>query len=230
MKKNRPHYDTLGVKPDASQDDIKKEFRAKAKECHPDHHPGDKEKEAAFKELSIAYGVLGDPDSRRQYDETGEAPPINDILTEAYGMIVDVFQKVKEIQGDNIFHIDVFAEMKEFVASAQTEFEQNIAKLERQIKRNNKLMKKISYKSGDQSFLHIALVDENKQNDAQIAGMKRGIEVMKKGLEVLDDYKFDVEKRKENVSDRRRWGFGVDPSFDPYSYFKSGMFRTENMR
>ncbi len=62
------YYRTLGVQPGASQDDLKKAYRALAKKYHPDLHPGDQEAETRFKEVNEAYGVLGDPDKRKEYD------------------------------------------------------------------------------------------------------------------------------------------------------------------
>jgi DnaJ-class molecular chaperone len=58
----------LGVAKDASGDDIKKAYRAKAKKYHPDLNPGDKAAEKAFKTLQAAYAILSDEEKRRQYD------------------------------------------------------------------------------------------------------------------------------------------------------------------
>lgn len=62
------YYRTIGVQPGASQDDLKKAYRALAKKYHPDLHPGDQEAETRFKEVNEAYEVLGDPDKRKEYD------------------------------------------------------------------------------------------------------------------------------------------------------------------
>ncbi|GAB4561529.1 MAG: hypothetical protein Tsb0020_09090 [Haliangiales bacterium] len=62
------HYKVLGVKSDASQNEIKKAYREMAKKYHPDSTGGDKGKEARFKKVSQAYDVLGDSDKRAQYD------------------------------------------------------------------------------------------------------------------------------------------------------------------
>ena len=62
------YYDVLGVKKDASADDIKKAFRKLARKHHPDAG-GDEEK---FKELNGAYEVLSDPEKRREYDQYGQ--------------------------------------------------------------------------------------------------------------------------------------------------------------
>ncbi len=71
MTNPRNLYEVLGVSPQASQDDIKKAFRKKAIQFHPDKNPGDKEAEKKFKELNAAHEVLGDPDKRSAYDRMG---------------------------------------------------------------------------------------------------------------------------------------------------------------
>jgi DnaJ-class molecular chaperone len=61
-------YETLGVKRDANQDDIRKAYRKLAKKLHPDLNPGDKEAEARFKDITAAYDLLSDPDKRGRFD------------------------------------------------------------------------------------------------------------------------------------------------------------------
>jgi DnaJ-class molecular chaperone len=64
----RDPYEALGVKPDASPDEIKKAYRKLAKKYHPDSTGGDKSKEDRFKEISTAYDIVGDPEKRAKYD------------------------------------------------------------------------------------------------------------------------------------------------------------------
>ncbi len=77
----KDYYDILGVSRSASDADIKKAYRRLAMKYHPDRNPG-KEKEATerFKEINEAYGVLGDPDKRKQYDQFGTVGDIGDIF------------------------------------------------------------------------------------------------------------------------------------------------------
>ena len=67
----KDYYATLGVPKTASEKEIKQAFRKLARKHHPDVNPGDKVAEAKFKEINEAYEVLGDPNSRKKYDELG---------------------------------------------------------------------------------------------------------------------------------------------------------------
>ena len=67
----RKAYEILGVSPSASQEEIKKAYRAKALELHPDRNPG-KDTSDDAKKVNIAFGLLSDPDKRATYDMRGD--------------------------------------------------------------------------------------------------------------------------------------------------------------
>lgn len=72
MAAKRDYYEVLGVKKDASNEDIKKAFRKMAFQCHPDHNHDDGA-EGRFKEVNEAYEVLSNADKRSAYDRFGHA-------------------------------------------------------------------------------------------------------------------------------------------------------------
>ena len=69
----RDYYEVLGVKKNATDEELKKAYRKLAKQNHPDLNPGDKAAEARFKEINEAYEVLSDKDKRAKYDQFGFA-------------------------------------------------------------------------------------------------------------------------------------------------------------
>ena len=61
-------YAVLGVKREATQDEIRKAYRALAKKLHPDLNPGDRQAEEKFKQVSAAYDLVGDAEKRGRFD------------------------------------------------------------------------------------------------------------------------------------------------------------------
>ena len=68
----KDYYNILGVKRDATEQEIKKAYRRLARKHHPDVNPGDKSAEAKFKEINEAYEVLSDKEKRQKYDRYGD--------------------------------------------------------------------------------------------------------------------------------------------------------------
>lgn len=68
------YYEILGIKKDASADEIKKAYRRLARKYHPDLNPGDEAAEKKFKEINEAYEVLSDAKKRTEYDRFGKTP------------------------------------------------------------------------------------------------------------------------------------------------------------
>src|SRR6516162_8245983 len=81
----KDYYGALGVKKNASAEEIRKAFRKLARKYHPDVNPGDKKAEEKFKEISEANDVLSDPKKRKIYDQLGYySDSIDPAAAEAY--------------------------------------------------------------------------------------------------------------------------------------------------
>jgi len=68
----RDYYEILGVKRNASDEEIKRAYRKLAMKYHPDKNPNKKDAEERFKEINEAYAVLSDPEKRKQYNTFGK--------------------------------------------------------------------------------------------------------------------------------------------------------------
>ncbi len=99
MAKN--YYDTLGVKKDATDKEIKQAFRKLAKKYHPDANQDDPAAEAKFKEINEAYEALSDPDKRKLYDQFGTTRP--EQAYSPYGNGGRVYTNVDDVDFSSIF-------------------------------------------------------------------------------------------------------------------------------
>ena len=102
MAEKRDYYEVLGVDRSATEEEIKKAYRKKAIQYHPDKNPGDKEAEEKFKEAAEAYDVLSNPDKRARYDRYGHAGVSGSAAGGNAGgfSMEDIFSQFGDIFGD----------------------------------------------------------------------------------------------------------------------------------
>lgn len=93
------YYEVLGVARDASEDEIKRAYRKKALENHPDRNPDNPEAEQRFKDAAEAYEVLRDPDKRARYDAYGHAG-LGNGGNGGFASAEDIFAHFGDIFGD----------------------------------------------------------------------------------------------------------------------------------
>jgi molecular chaperone DnaJ len=99
MGEKRDYYEVLGVQRDAAEGEIKKAYKQKAWEFHPDRNPGDAASEESFKDASEAYGVLSDPEKRRLYDQFGHEGP-RGAGFQGFTGVEDIFSHFGDLFGD----------------------------------------------------------------------------------------------------------------------------------
>ena len=104
----RDYYEVLGVSKTATADEIKKAYRQRALEHHPDRNDGDADAEARFKEAAEAYAVLSDADKRARYDRYGKQGLGGAGGAGAPQDISDIFSAFSDIFGGDSRFDDVF--------------------------------------------------------------------------------------------------------------------------
>ena len=210
------HYDTLGIKPDATASDIKKAYRKRASKSHPDKGGNAEE----FKVAKAAYECLSDPVRRLNYDQTGTDEPGDSPEDRAEKELANLFMQVIDNGGDNpplavasnalVARVKELAEMKRRIGNA-------IARLKRQRGR-------VKAKSGENLFQ--ALVDKRMgMCELDLANTERNIEHTKLMQKLLANYE-STEPPAPEI--KRPKSFG-NPFYDEDAHFaQQGNFDTFN--
>lgn len=188
-------YRTLGVKKDATEEQIKKAYRKLSLKFHPDRNPGDDKAADKFKEITHAFEILSDPQRRAAYDATGDESNTRVPETETNTILSNVLAVVLiEVSGmgRNVAKVDLVKEMTN--------------KLKRKIKANqeeNKGSKKTReafekalgrFSSDDEDNVleqqlkwHIAEIDR------MIEANNKAVAMYQKCLDVLKRYKYRTD-------------------------------------
>jgi len=176
------HYETLGVAPEATPEEVKRAFRKKASDAHPDREGGSTEQ---MQTVNKAFEILGDSEKRAHYDATGQdnlAPSVED---EAKLMLMQLFSGALDADV-----LDVLAHVRKILEQAASE----LSRMQREAKaKREKLVKrtgKVRAKQGDN--LVQMLIDQKCSDLAQlILHMDRGLKINKAAMALLDAYEAD---------------------------------------
>jgi curved DNA-binding protein CbpA len=182
------HYESLGVDRDADQDTIKKAYKRKAMESHPDRDGGS---EQAFQCIQRAYSVLSDPERRKLYDETGmdglESQEQEESIHEQLGsLFLELVDKV------DVEYRNITLEMKQIIQGLLAENEKRINELNSKIEKRKKALQRITRKSGD-NVLRIMLERQIAQIENNIQTLKHQRYVVDRMLELVDEYEYQSD-------------------------------------
>lgn len=191
-------YAILGVARSASPQEIRKAYIKRAKATHPDSGGAEED----FKNISLAYEVLKDADRRAFYDEHGhwDQKAIAREAEQIKAMIAGMLLNWVVNGGEAIAQHDL-------VKLIRTEFEKGIAanteqlgKLTAAKKSLSVIAKRFKRKANDSALNGIALLiaDQIKAMDAQHASLTANIELIKKALAFIDEYKFEALKMERS--------------------------------
>ena len=177
-------YNELDVGKDADKPTIKKAFRKKAQELHPDKEGGDAEK---FAMVKLACDVLMDDERRKQYDETGTTDKARQPKDAAREKLAMVFDAIISMEG---FNGDIIREAQARFSQAKVEFKVFKEKLKKELKRLKKLSGRVKAKKTN---LYQQIIDN------KIDGINRGIAKAEQDLIVLDEIFLLLEDYEDDV-------------------------------
>lgn len=157
-------YEDLGLPADASQEAIRKAYRKKVKETHPDAEGGSP---AAFEKVARAHMVLIDPDKRKRYDETGYADDNAKSFEDSrvHQILGEVIQGVLAGQMD-LDHQDPLKEAMNLLSQKVAQCDQATGQVDTAIKRADKFRTRLKKKKDTDDFLI-------KMLDAQVAALNQ---------------------------------------------------------
>lgn len=197
-------YDILGIDKDASQDDVRKAYRKKAQENHPDKNPNDKDAGKKFYQVKVAYEVLSDAKRRKKYDNYGDTnediPQLRVLaIQEVCAMVLQIVDQV-DINKTDVIKLAV-ANFKKNIEIHEDKIEKskaNIAK--RRVALSRIKQKRKGKKSGD--FIRNAIEKDILDYESGIESAKETITLAKAAIDVANEYEYEV------------FSFGADDEFD----------------
>jgi curved DNA-binding protein CbpA len=181
-------YQILGVRRAASQGEIQRAYRRKAKTSHPDGG-GSVE---AFSEISTAYTVLADPNRRKRYDGSGEielARPNNldvsaiEVIAQKLGLIIHAEHDVTSV--------DLAALIEQAIREDIAERNAGISSLRRAIERARRIRDRVKRKAnGEDNMLARVLDWHETTTRSHIKKNEEAVSSMERALDILKDYSF----------------------------------------
>ena len=183
------HYDTLGVEPTASPDEIKRAYRKRARETHPDH--GGDTAEAA--QVNGAYLVLSDPAKREKYDRTGQDEAPGDTLGQAIAVAMGAFDKAIAAAGDHFQLANLIVDAKRYLDHERQQGMTATASLRQAAKRTGKILRRLKFKGSGQNFMARQLEEAMRRQEADIAGNENRLAIIARARLILDDYDYQMD-------------------------------------
>ena len=189
-------YQTLGVDPTASQDEIKKAYRRLAQA----HHPDKNNKQEAVEEMQNiqrAYDILGDPERRKNYDETGSTEPGPTPETMAKDGLARLF--VDMANNEDADTCDFKKAARDKINALIRGVEGNIQNSRRVLINTDKARERLKRKTDGDPFLVHVLEGHARQTTEKIAVLEQNIGITKLMLKMLDEYEYTVESKNRSM-------------------------------
>jgi curved DNA-binding protein CbpA len=198
-------YDILGIDKDSDQDAIKKAFRKRSMETHPDHH-GDSSR-TAFEEVQMANAILSNPEKREKYDRTGdvelESPdnPFFKPIGIIHGILIQILQQMDQAGVDPVRH-DMVEILQQNIQKQIDDHGTKILKMIRLAENLRRIDSRtsVSKEDEDQSIFKMSLVGQAKMVEQATQQLNDHMEVLEKAMEMVQEHEFEVEHLDAHAS------------------------------
>ncbi len=200
------HYGTLGVPPDASEDDIRKAYRRARGKAHPDKN-GTEDK---FRAVQVAYETLSDPERRARHDRGQDDGPIPEKRAVAVAELAKLTIAVAD--SIDIEHADLVGAVLQHLITNIAQAENTMAEHKKKAAIRRRTAKRLKNKKGGPNILGQYFEGDARQHDAGAAKMAFDLEVAKEMMAILKEHEFEYEKRGPGLQQFSAAGF---PPFMP---------------
>lgn len=208
-------YEKLGVAVDATAEQIRKAYRKRAKETHPD--AGGKAEE--FQELRRAMVVLTDPDKRKRYDETGEEDTsgLDVVEQKARAHVAGMIAQALDQSDGNKVYEDIFqAIITQTIIPAKAKLANERARIERRLLHHVKFMKRVKRKKPGANMIEAMVKAMDHSARQALARNAEDIQINARVLEIMSEYEFEADKEPDgpNMVQFNRVPLGSKSYFD----------------
>lgn len=179
----RRYYEILGISEDADEAEIKRGYRRKASDTHPDTHPNDPKAAEKFKDVKEAYECLSDPERKKAYDETGDTSvetgnPAEDLFIHLLNEVVDDHETVFDTLA-RVKH--VLTQMIEECMERKFQTDQDIVKL-------TGLMTKVRYDGKGVNLVQAVIKDKLDRANQLRGELDEAMNAAKGAYDLMKDY------------------------------------------
>ena len=191
MEIEKDLYEILGIKKDATEEQIKKAYRDKSMEFHPDKggNPDD------FKELKFAYDILKDKEKRYEYDRTGMADP-DERKESATEILQTLFTDIIFGAGaEELLRADIIGYARQKVTENQVKLRADIPIGQRKLKILQKVKSKIKHNSESPNILENIVTKEIENTMFELKNIRTKMALNGEVINLLKDYEYDIESK-----------------------------------